>query len=109
MRALLIGAVALGLAACATTPATHLDQGKALAKAWVGFDGAAQTLDALAVQGVLTAPEKVVIASAVPKARAALEAATAAYDANQDATAQQNVATAAALTAQLILIVKAHP
>ncbi len=104
----LIALAALTLAACATTPSTHLSSGKALADAWAAFDAASVTLDALATQGVLTASEKAIIRADAPRIEQALSAATAAYDASNDASAAQNVAAASALIAQLIAVVGAH-
>lgn len=99
---------ALSLAACATTPTTHMQQGKALADAWAAFDAASVTLDTLAKSGVLTASEKATIKTDIPLVHSALSAATAAYDTNNDASAAQNVATAGVLIAQLVAIAGAH-
>ena len=103
-----IACAGAALTACATTPSTHLGEGKALADAWSAFDAASTTLDGLATQGVLTAPEKATLRTVLPEVKTALESATSAYDANNDATAEQNVATATTLIAQLVAIVKVH-
>jgi hypothetical protein len=107
-RFLLAGAVALALSACATTPAGHLSEGKALADTWSAFDAASVTLDALAKAGSLSASEKAVVRADAPRVRDALNAATAAYQTNNDASVQQNVATASSLIAQLGTIAGAH-
>ena len=107
-RALLGVAVAFSLTACATTPSTHLTEGKALADAWSAFDAASTTLDSLAKAGALSASEKATILADGPKVENALNAATTAYDASDDATAGQNIAAATGLITQLATIVSAH-
>lgn len=100
--------VALSLTACATTASTHLTEGKVLADAWSAFDATSVTLDGLAKAGSLNTSEKAIIEQDGPKVRDALNAATTAYEANNDATAAQNVTAATSLTAQLVAIVSAH-
>ena len=101
-------AAGLLLAACATAPTTHLSEGKALADAWSTFDATAVTLDSLATAGVLTPAEKATIKADAPRIHDALKAATDAYDAGSDATAQQNVTLATSLIAQLVTIAGVH-
>lgn len=108
MRALSL-VLAISLTACATTPSTHLNEGKALADAWSAFDSASITLDSLQRSGVLNPTEKNIIRNDGPRIRDALNAATSAYASDNDATASQNVTAAATLIADLIVIVKAHP
>lgn len=108
MRIAIATIVALSLAACATTPSSHLTEGKALADAWAAFDAASTTLDGLATSGVLTPAEKTTIKTDVPLIASSLNAATAAYDSNNDATAAQNVAQASSLIAQLVTIAGSH-
>jgi hypothetical protein len=108
MRSLAPLLAALALAGCATTANSHLTEGKAIADAWSAFGAASSTLDSLATQGVLNAKEKAIIKADGPKIEQALEAATAAYDASNDASAAANVTTATTLIAELVTIVGAH-
>lgn len=108
MRAPVAIIAALSLAACATTPSSQVNEGKAIADAWSAFGAAASTLDGLAKAGVLTASEKVTIATDGAKIRDALNAATVAVDNNDNATASQNVATVTSLMVDLTAIVTAH-
>jgi hypothetical protein len=96
------------LSACATTADEHLKAGQAISVATTSLDAAAKAADALVVAGITTKSENQAIAAYAPKARDSLAAATSAYKANQDATAEQNAAQAAALAAQILTIVEAH-
>lgn len=107
-RILLIGAAALSLAACATTPSAQTTEAQGIAASWSALDGVANTLDGLATSKVLTGKNALTAAQDLEDAKAALLAATAAYNAGQGASAQQNVATATALIAALIAIAQ-HP
>lgn len=108
MRRLIPLALAAALAACATTPATHLTEGKALADAWVTFDSAVLALDAYGAAGKLTASEKATVAQDAAKVRDGLRAASAAYSADQDATAAQNVSAVSTFLSELVTIAAAH-
>lgn len=94
----------LALAACATTPQTHLEQGKGTAAAWASLDAVAVTIDGLATTRVLHGPQAAKAADGLIKARDALVLADKAYTAGDGATAEQNVATASALIASLLIL-----
>jgi len=106
VRRLLAGALCgfVLVAGCATTANVHESEGKALAVAWSGLDAIALTLDTLRNAGKLGTNASAVAATDLGKARDALDAATTAYQSNNDASAQANVATATALIAELVTI-----
>lgn len=105
MKIVAIAAAALLLTACATTPTTHLQQGKADAAAWDALHGVASTLDSLALSGTLHGAQAATAKVDLDKATVLLTAADAAYRAGNDANAQQNVATATVLISDLLTIV----
>ena len=108
MKKLLIAAaLAVALSACATTPDTRLATGKADALAWTTLDAAAVGLKQLAVTGRLHGADAAKAKVMLDQATAALVAADNLYQSGQTANAEQNVATAAALIAQL-LVITAH-
>lgn len=109
MRSAIIGLSFLALGACATTPSVHMTEGKGLAASWAALDAVAVTLDGLATTHVLHGPAAATAADDLNKAQAALTAATAAYKANDDATATQNIVAATVLITELVSIAKDHP
>lgn len=100
----LLTCAVLMIAACATTPTTHLQSGKADAAAWDALHGVATTLDGLAVSGQLRGAKAATAKADLDHATAALTAADAAYRAGNSAGAAQNVATATSLIATLLNI-----
>lgn len=113
LRKILIAGAAIlaldySLAACATTPSEHLRAGQAVATTTASLDAAAKTVDGLIRAGVTTQAENRIIAKVAPEARDLLKAASDAYFANKDASAEQNAMQAAALVAQIVTILAAH-
>jgi len=95
----------LTLQGCATTPDARLAAGKADAAAWHALDGAAVTLKAMADNGQLKGQRAAEAKRLLDQATAALTAADAAYQTGNGASAQQNVATASALIAQILTFI----
>jgi hypothetical protein len=109
MKKLLIAAAfAVALSACATTPDTRLAAGKADALAWTTLDAAAVGLREMAISGKIRGDDATKARAMLDKATAALVAADGLYQSGQTATAEQSVATAAGLIAQ-ILVLTSHP
>jgi hypothetical protein len=109
MKNLLI-AVALQLAACATTtpPASvHMTEGKAIAAGWTSLKFAEDSADALALSGKLKGPAAAKASADIKQAHQVLTAATAAYRANPAADVSGQIAQAAALAAEILTLVSA--
>ena len=101
----------LGLMACATrgpsTPADtpHMAAGKALKDVADTLRTAAQLADNAALFGLLHGPAAATVAADLKTAQQALDAASAAYQASDDSTAQADILIATTLVADITLIV----
>lgn len=108
MRAVALLAAGVLLAGCASTPGLHLDEGKAIAAAWTALDAASKALDPMVKAGATSKAQNALIAAETPKVIAALDAATTAYRAGDNAGAATNVAAATTLIVELAQIAGAH-
>jgi hypothetical protein len=99
-------AAALALASCGTT--TMITVGQADAVSWSAIDAASVALDKLVKAGVTTKAENQTIAKDLPKLVAAMTAADAAYTAGTTGTATAQITAAAALLADLTIILTNH-
>lgn len=96
---------ALALAGCATSPATHQAEGKALTETAIALDGVNRSLTTLAQTGVLKGPAAQRAKDLDTQAKASQDAALAAYRAGKDADAVTNSTLVSTLLAQLITII----
>lgn len=100
---------AVSLSACATTASTQMQAGRGVNSLWASLDAVSVTLDGIAKAHIASGkpwPEANQVADDLHKATIAISAADAAFRAGDNATAQQNVATATALITTLIHISK---
>ena len=104
MKRLLAIVLAAGLAACSTTPSEHATEAKSIAVAWSALDAAAVSIDVAVKAGYIKGAEATTVAGDLNKADEALTAATVAYRASDDATAQTNVVVATTLISELVAI-----
>lgn len=102
-------AATLGLMACSTfapsTDTPHMKAGKALKDLSDTVTAAAQVADSAAVSGLLHGQLAAEAADDLKKVQATLAAASAAYQASDDATVQADVVIATTLAADITLIV----
>lgn len=100
---------AVSLSACATTASSQMQVGRGVNALWASLDAVSLTLDGIAKAHIASGkpwPQGIVAADDLHKATAAITSADAAFRAGDNASAQQNVATAAALITVLIEIAK---
>lgn len=101
LLAMVMAPALLALVACGTTAQLALTEAQVANGSWASLDVVSNVLDAMAVSGTLHGANAQVAHDNLQKATAALTAADNARLASDNATADENIAVAAALIIQL--------